>query len=125
MSEEKNIKVKEIEKVKETPNFKVGDTIRVMYKIVEGEDTRRIQPYEGVVIGKKGSGVSKTFTVRRIGAHDIGVERIFPLYSPNIESVDILKHGKARRAKLNYLRGRKGKAALKVKEDKLKTPKNA
>lgn len=95
--------------------FNVGDTIRVHYKIVEGEKTR-IQPYEGIVISKRGSANSRTFTVRRIGANNIGVERIFPLLSPNIDRIDILKAGRVRRAKLFYLRDKKGRAATRVKE---------
>lgn len=94
--------------------FNVGDTIAVHYLIHEGEKTR-IQPYKGLVIAKKGKGVSKTFTVRHIGVGGIGVERIFPLYSPNIQQIQVTKQGKVRRAKLYYLRGRKGKAALEVK----------
>lgn len=95
--------------------FNVGDTVVVNYKIIEGEKSR-IQPYEGIVIAKKGAGMSKTFTVRRIGAAAIGVERIFPLYSPNIESITVKSKGKVRRAKLYYMRDRIGKAARKVKE---------
>ncbi len=96
-------------------SFNVGDTVRVMYKIKEGEK-ERVQPFEGIVIGKKGEGVSKTFTVRRIGANNIGVERIFPTYSPSINEIQIVKHGRVRRAKLYYLRGKLGKAATRVKE---------
>lgn len=99
-------------------DFNVGDTVKVHYKIIEG-DKQRVQPYEGIVIAKKGTGVSKTFTVRRIGFGGIGVERIFPIFSPNIVKVDVLKHGKVRRAKLYYIRGRKGKAATKIKERKV------
>lgn len=95
--------------------FGVGDTVRVYYRIIEGENTR-IQPYEGIVISKKGSGNSKTFTVRRIGADSVGVERIFPLFSPNIENVEVVKKGKVRRAKLYYLRGKVGRAATRIKE---------
>lgn len=98
-----------------TKLFNVGDTVIVNYKIIEGEKSR-IQPYEGIVIAKKGAGMSKTFTVRRIGAAAIGVERIFPLYSPNIESITVKSKGKVRRAKLYYMRDRIGKAARKVKE---------
>lgn len=101
--------------MKEIVNFGVGDTIKVHYKITEGKETR-IQPYEGIVISKRGSGASKTFTVRRMGAQGIGVERIFPLLSPNIDKVDIVRKGKVRRAKLYYLRGRIGKAATRVAE---------
>lgn len=97
------------------PDFRVGDTVRVSYKIIEG-DTVRTQPFEGIVISKKGSGVSKTFTVRKIGADSIGVERIFPLQSPNIEDLKVVKLGKVRRAKLYYLRGKKGREATRIKE---------
>jgi large subunit ribosomal protein L19 len=100
------------------PDFRVGDTVRVVYKIVEGDTVRRTQTYEGIVISKKGSGISKTFTVRRIGAEGIGVERIFPLYSPNIESIAVVKKGKVRRAKLYYLREKTGREAMRVKERK-------
>ena len=96
--------------------FRAGDTVRIIYKIVEGNEVRRTQPFEGIVISKKGMGVSKTFTVRRIGADNVGVERIFPLFSPNLESITILKKGKVRRAKLYYSREKTGKAAIKVKE---------
>jgi large subunit ribosomal protein L19 len=95
------------------PKFKSGDTIRVDYKIKEGEK-ERIQPFEGVVIARKGAGEGKTFTVRRIASGEIGVERIFPLNSPKIENIEVLKKGKARRSKLYYLRERKGKKAMKV-----------
>ena len=95
--------------------FKVGDTIKVYYKVTEGAKTR-IQPFEGIVIAKKGSGLSKTFTVRKIGAQSIGVERILPLHSPNIEKIEVTKKPKRRprRAKLSYLRDRKGRAAMAV-----------
>lgn len=99
--------------------FNVGDTVKVMYKIKEG-DKERLQPFEGIVIGKKGEGESKTFTVRRIGAGNIGIERIFPTYSPNISEVQVVKEGQVRRAKLYYLRDKLGKAATRVKEKKPK-----
>jgi len=95
--------------------FRVGDTVKVNYKIIEG-GKERIQPFEGIVISKKGKGVSKTFTVRRIGAKNIGVERIFPTYSPKISSIDILKLGVVRRAKLYYLRQQRSKKDAKIKE---------
>lgn len=95
--------------------FNVGDKVVVNYKIKEGEKSR-IQPYEGLVISKKGMGLSKTFTVRRIANGGLGVERIFPEYSPNIESVVVKTKGKVRRAKLYYMRDRVGKLAMKVKE---------
>jgi large subunit ribosomal protein L19 len=99
---------------KELIDFNSGDTVRIFYKIIEGGKSR-VQPFEGIVISKKGTGVSKTFTVRRIGADNIGVERIFPLYSPNIDKIEIVSYGKVRRAKLYYLRERVGKAATRVK----------
>jgi large subunit ribosomal protein L19 len=91
------------------PDFRVGDTVKVHVKIVEG-DKERIQPFEGVVIRKKGGGIRSTFTVRKI-SYGIGVERIFPTHSPRLEHIDIVSRGKVRRAKLFYLRGLKGKAA--------------
>ena len=100
---------------KPLPDFRVGDTIKVNYKIIEGEKVRT-QPYQGIVIAIKGSGVSKTFTVRKIGADGVGVERIFPFHSPNIESIRIMKKGKVRRAKLYYLRDRVGRKATRIKE---------
>lgn len=108
--------VEEVKKDEERiPDFRVGDTIRVSYKIIEG-DKVRTQPYQGIVIAKKGSDVSKTFTVRKIGADGVGVERIFPFLSPNIEKVNVIKRGKVRRAKLYYLRDRVGRKATKIKE---------
>jgi large subunit ribosomal protein L19 len=91
------------------PDFRVGDTVRVHVKIVEGEK-ERIQLFEGVVIRKKRGGIRSTFTVRKI-SYGIGVERIFPTHSPRIDRIDILSRGKVRRGKLFYLRGLKGKAA--------------
>ena len=90
------------------PDFKVGDTVKVYNKIVEGT-TERIQMFAGVVIARRGSGIREMFTVRRV-AFGIGVERVFPLYSPNIK-IEVVRHGVVRRAKLYYLRGRLGKAA--------------
>jgi large subunit ribosomal protein L19 len=98
---------------KQTTNFHVGDTVRVSVKVVEG-DKERIQPFEGVVIARRGSGTREMFTVRKM-SFSIGVERIFPLLSPSIEKIDVLKKGDVRRAKLYYLRGKKGKAA-KIRE---------
>jgi len=89
--------------------FRVGDTVKVHVKIVEGEK-ERIQPFEGVVIRKKGGGIRSTFTVRKI-SYGIGVERIFPMHSPRIDRIDLVSRGKVRRAKLFYLRELKGKAA--------------
>lgn len=97
----------------ETPVFNVGDTVKVSFKVIEGT-RERIQIFEGVVIAKRHGGISETFTVRRL-SFGIGVERTFPLHSPKITKVDVVRRGKVRRAKLYYLRGRTGKAA-KVKE---------
>lgn len=97
----------------ELPQFNVGDTIRVDVNIREGE-RERIQQFEGTVIAKKGSGVSETFTVRRV-SYGVGVERVFPLHSPNVKAVQVIRQGRVRRAKLYYLRDRVGTAA-KVKE---------
>ena len=94
---------------KEIPDFQPGDTVLVNYKVVEGERSR-IQAYEGVCIGRAGSGLNENFTVRKI-SYGEGVERVFPLYSPMIDSIKVVRRGKVRRAKLYYLRGRRGKAA--------------
>ena len=97
----------------EVPEFSVGDTVKVHVKIKEG-DKSRIQVFEGTVSAKKHGGISETFTVRRV-AHGCGIERVFPLHSPVVDKVEIVRYGKVRRAKLYYLRDRVGKAA-KVKE---------
>ena len=94
--------------------FKVGDGVRVHTRVVEG-DKERIQIFSGIVIARKGTGINETFTVRRI-SYGEGVERVFPLHSPRIAKVEVEKQGKARRAKLNYLRDRKGKEATAVRE---------
>lgn len=91
------------------PSFKSGDTVRVKVKVVEG-DNERVQAFDGVVVARKGSGIGETFTVRKI-SFGVGVERIFPVHSPRVESIEVLKHGKVRRAKLNYLKKLSGKAA--------------
>ena len=98
---------------KNLPDFRPGDTVRVSYKIFEtGEEGKfRIQPYEGVVICHKKGGVSGSFTVRKIGAGGIGVERVFPLYSPHIDKVEVIASGVVRRARLYFLRDLSGKAA--------------
>jgi large subunit ribosomal protein L19 len=98
----------------EVQDFSIGDKIRVYMKIREG-NKERTQRFEGIVIKKSGSGIGKTFTVRRV-SYGIGIERIFPLHSPNIQKIHVAKRGKVRRAKLYYLRGRKGKSAMRVKE---------
>lgn len=97
----------------EMPQFNIGDTVRVDVNIREG-DRERIQQFEGTVIARKGSGISETFTVRRV-SYGVGVERVFPVNSPFVEKVEVIRRGKVRRAKLFYLRSRTGKAA-KVKE---------
>jgi len=105
--------VEENYKKKEIPDFKVGDTVRVHVKVKEG-DRERIQPFEGVVIARRGGGTRETFMVRKI-SFGVGVERIFPLHSPVIESIELIKRGDVRRSKLYYLRKKKGKEA-KIKE---------
>jgi len=107
------IKVTEEGFKKDIPPFRIGDTVRVSMRIKEG-DKERFQPFEGIVIARRGSGSRETFTVRKI-SYGIGVERIFPIHSPLIDKIDVLKEGAVRRAKLYYLRGRKGKSA-RVKE---------
>ena len=94
---------------KEIPDFRPGDTVRVDYRVVEGE-RERIQAFEGVCIARKNAGVASAFTVRKIASGE-GVERVFPLYSPNVEKIVIIRQGRVRRAKLYYLRGRRGRAA--------------
>jgi large subunit ribosomal protein L19 len=103
---------KETEK-KELPEFDTGDTVQVYVQIQEGGKTR-VQRFQGIVIKKKGGGIGQTFTVRKV-TQGIGIERIFPLHSPSIEKVKVMRRGKTRRAKLYYLRKRKGKKA-KIKE---------
>ena len=98
----------------ELPQFRVGDSVRVHTRVVEG-DKERIQIFAGIVIGRKGRGLNETFTVRRI-SYGEGVERVFPMHSPRIAKVEVEKEGRARRAKLNYLRTRKGKEATAVRE---------
>lgn len=97
----------------DSPKLQVGDYVRVGVKIREG-DKERLQAFEGTIISMKHGGISETFTVRRI-AHGVGIERVFPVHSPNVVTVDVLRHGRVRRAKLYYLRNRVGKAA-RVKE---------
>lgn len=97
----------------EPPKCEVGDTVRVSIRVKEG-NRERTQVFEGTVIAKKHGGIEETFTVRRI-SYGVGVEKVFPLHAPSIEKVEVVRHGKVRRAKLYYLRGRVGKAA-KIKE---------
>lgn len=105
----------QIEKLgKEIPTFTPGDTVRVQVKVVEGQ-RERLQAYEGVCIARKNAGLNSSFTVRKISFGE-GVERVFPLYSPNVERIEVVRRGKVRRAKLYYLRGRRGKSA-RIAED--------
>ena len=97
------------------PQFNVGDTVKVMVKVIEG-DRERLQAFEGVVIARKHGGISETFTVKRL-SFGVGVEKTFPIHSPKVADIQAVRHGKVRRAKLYYLRARTGKAA-KVKEIK-------
>ena len=94
----------------EVPEINVGDTVKVHVRIQEADDKYRIQVFEGTVIAKKHGGISETFTVRRV-AHGVGIERVFPVHSPAVDKVEIVRKGVVRRAKLYYLRGRVGKAA--------------
>lgn len=101
-------KVEETSKLSKPPQFNIGDTVTVKVRIVEG-DKERVQPYTGVVIGRRGQGMGETFTVRRIVANE-GVERVFPLHSPKIAGIEVVRSGHVRRAKLYFLRDRIGKA---------------
>jgi large subunit ribosomal protein L19 len=106
------VEQKQIEKLtegKSAPEFAPGDTLRVSVKVVEGERTR-VQAFEGLCIGRKNSGLNSNFTVRKI-SYGEGVERVFPLYSPNVAKIEVIRRGDVRRAKLYYLRGRQGKSA--------------
>lgn len=103
------IKQIELESLREVAAFNVGDTVRVNFKVIEG-NKERIQAYEGVVIARKHGGLRETFTVRRISS-GIGVERTFPVHSPKIDSIIVIRKGSVKRAKLYYLRNRTGKAA--------------
>lgn len=112
---------KDIKPVEREINFEIGDTVRVHYKIIEG-NKERIQVYEGVVIAIDNKGLSKTFTVRKI-SFEVGVERVFPFYSTRIAKIETVRKGKVRRAKLYFLRERKGKSA-KLRERIFRTSKN-
>ncbi len=98
------------------PEFRVGDTVRVDYKITEGKK-ERIQAYEGIVIGRRGSGLSETFTVRK-ESYGVGIERIFPVHSPKIDKIVVLRKGKVRRSKLNFLKDYKGQYRIKERGQK-------
>ena len=101
--------VQKLSRDKGIPTFRAGDTVRVHVKVIEGERTRT-QPYEGVVLGRKNRGLNSSFRVRKI-SYGEGVERVFPLYSPNVEYIEVVRRGVVRRAKLYYLRGLTGKKA--------------
>jgi len=104
------IQAVEAEQMKESiENFNIGDTVKVHFKIIEGQ-TERVQVFQGIVLAKKNGGLRKTFTVRKI-SYGVGVERVFPLHSPRIEKIEVVRKGRVRRAKLYYLRKRVGKAA--------------
>src|SRR3954463_7733971 len=112
MSTLKKIEEAQVAKLRETaklPDFRPGDTVKVNVKVVEGS-RERVQAYEGVVIARKNAGLNSSFTVRKI-SYGEGVERVFPLYSPRIDSIELVRRGDVRRAKLYYLRDRRGKAA--------------
>ncbi len=115
MGEIKKHYEEKIRKEKTIPKFSVGDTVKVWIRVIEGNKSR-LQGFQGVVIRKKGKGIEATFTVRRVSM-DVGVERIFPLYGPTVEKVDVIKKGKVRRAKIYYIRERRGKSA-RIKERK-------
>ena len=108
---------------KKVTDFNIGDTVRVFVKVVEG-DKERIQPFDGVVIARKGSNTRETFTVRKI-SFGVGVEKIFPVYAPAVNKIEVLKNGRIRRAKLYYLRGKKGKAAKIREKERVFTAKAA
>ena len=107
------IKKIEAEQTKDFQDIKAGDTVRVHFKIIEGK-TERIQLYEGLIIAMKNAGISKTFTVRK-NSYGVGVERVFPMHSPRIDKIEVLRYGKVRRAKLYYIREKIGKKS-KIKE---------
>ncbi|MFV0430893.1 MAG: 50S ribosomal protein L19 [Alphaproteobacteria bacterium] len=101
--------IEKLTQSKEVPVFHTGDTVKVHVKVVEGQRSR-IQVFEGVVIARRNAGLNSSFTVRKI-SYGEGVERVFPLYSPNVDEIEIVRRGRVRRAKLYYLRGRRGKSA--------------
>src|SRR5277367_3052127 len=115
------MKVQQSQLRKDHPVFRPGDTIKVHVRLKEGEgDKERIQPFEGVVMSRRGELLGESFTVRRV-SFGVGVERIFPIHSPMISSIEVMRQGRVRRAKLNYLRQRKGKAARIKRVEEFKT----
>jgi large subunit ribosomal protein L19 len=114
-------KAQESQLRKDLPSFRPGDTVRVHVRLKEGEgEKERIQPFEGVVMSRRGELLGESFTVRRV-SFGIGVERIFPVHSPMISAIEVVQQGRVRRAKLNYLRARKGKAARIKRAEKVET----
>lgn len=110
--------IRSVEQLKdELPEIRIGDTVKVSVRIVEG-NRERIQVFQGIVIAREGSGINESFTVRRIASHGIGVERKFLFHSPRISKIEAVRHARVRRAKLYYLRGRTGKSA-RLKEKRL------
>lgn len=107
-------KVEESKLKTDLPEFNVGDTLRLGLKVIDKKEGERIQYFEGILIRVSGSGIRKTITVRKIGANGVGVERIVPIHAPVLASVSVVSKGRARRAKLYYLRNRVGKAAMSV-----------
>ena len=107
---------------KDLPKINVGDTVKIMIKIPEGPDKIRLHPFEGVVISIEGTGIRENFTIRKVSFGE-GIERVFPLNSPNIDSIQVLRSGKVRSAKLYYLRGKIGKRATKIEEKETKESK--
>ena len=104
---------------KDIPAFNVGDTVRVMVRIPEA-DKVRLHPFEGVVIAKRGSGIKENFTVRKV-SYGEGIERVFPVHSPSIDTIEVIRSGRVKRAKLYYLRGKVGKRATKIDSDETKS----
>jgi len=101
---------------KDVPEFRPGDTVKVHLKVIEG-DKERTQVFQGIVISIRGSGLSRTFTVRKIASGGVGVERIFPIHSPAVEKIEVVRKGKVRKAKLYYLRSIRGKIRIKERKD--------
>ena len=118
-----NEEIARVTEGKEIPEFGPGDTVRVNVKVVEGS-RERVQAYEGVCIGRSGQGLNESFTVRKISNGE-GVERVFPVYGPLIDSIVVVRRGRVRRAKLYYLRGRTGKSARIAEKKERKTKKDA
>lgn len=107
-------KIEKEQSKSDIPEFRAGDSVKIHTRVVEG-DKERIQIFAGIVISRKGSGLNQAFTVRKI-SYGEGVERVFPLHSPKVAKIEVTKQGRVRRARLHYLRGRKGKSAVMVKE---------